>query len=85
MRAGLVLIGPLIPILKSYFDLSNAAISLLAGIPVVCFAATSILMKQVAKLGSSNRIIKWSLTFLTVALIARAFTGLIQLWNYFME
>jgi CP family cyanate transporter-like MFS transporter len=82
MRAGLVLIGPLIPILKSYFDLSNAAISLLAGIPVVCFAATSILMKQVAKLGSSNRIIKWALTFLTVALIARAFTGLIGLYVF---
>ena len=49
MRAGLVLIGPLIPILKDYFNLTNSAMSVLAGIPIICFAGTSIFMKQVAK------------------------------------
>ena len=82
MRAGQVLIGPLIPILKVYFDLSNAALSILAGIPIVCFAATSLIMSQVAKLGSSNRIIKMAMFALTIALIGRTTTGLIGLYIF---
>ena len=82
MRAGLVLISPLIPILKVRFNLSTAEISLLAGIPIFCFATTSLLMGQVAKLGSSNRIIKWALTVLAIALLARTFTGLIGLYFF---
>ena len=82
MRAGLVLIGPIIPILKSYYGLSNAALALLAGIPIACFAGTSILMKHVAKLGSSNRIIRFALTSLTIALISRAFSGLVGLFIF---
>lgn len=82
MRAGLVLIGPLIPILKDYFNLSNSAVALLAGIPIICFAGTSVFMKQVAKLGSSNRIIKWAITALSIALIARTFTGLTGLYIF---
>lgn len=82
MRAGLVLIGPIIPILKIKYGLSNSALSLLAGIPIACFAGTSILMKRVSALGSSNRIIKYALTLLTFALIARAFTGLIGLFIF---
>lgn len=82
MRAGLVVISPLIPILKERFDLSTAAISLLAGIPIFCFATTSLLMGQVAKLGASNRIIKWALTVLAIALFARTFTGLVGLYLF---
>jgi len=82
MRAGLVLISPLIPILKERFDLTTAAISLLAGIPIFCFATTSLLMGQVAKLGSSNRIIKWALTVLAISLFARTFTGLAGLYLF---
>jgi CP family cyanate transporter-like MFS transporter len=82
MRAGLVLISPLIPILKEHFGLSTAAISLLAGIPIFCFATTSLLMGQVAKLGASNRIIKWALTVLSIALFSRTFTGLIGLYLF---
>ncbi len=82
MRAGLVLISPLIPILKVHFNLSTAAISLLAGIPIFCFATTSLLMGQVAKLGASNRIIKWALTVLAISLFARTFTGLVGLYLF---
>ncbi len=82
MRAGQVLIGPLIPILKVYFDLSNTAIAVLAGIPIFCFAATSLIMSRVAKLGSSNRIIKLAMFALTIALIGRATTGLFGLYIF---
>lgn len=82
MRAGLVLIGPLIPILKVYFDLSNTALAILAGIPMLCFAASSLIMNYVAKLGSSNTIIRLALFTLTVGLIARTFTGLPGLYIF---
>lgn len=76
MRAGIVLIAPLVPILKDYFQLSNFAISILAGIPVLCFAGSAVFVPRIAKLGSSNRIIKIALTTLSIGLIARAITGL---------
>lgn len=82
MRAGLVVISPLIPILKTEFNLSTSAISFLAGIPIFCFAATSLVMGQVSKLGSSNRIIRWALTVLAIALFARTFTGLVGLYLF---
>ena len=82
MRAGLVLIGPLIPILKSYFDLNTTQISILAAIPLICFAGSSLIMGFVSRLGSSNKIITWSLITLSVALIARAFTGEIGLFIF---
>lgn len=82
MRAGLFLISPLIPILKERYDLSIADISVLAGIPIFCFATTSLLMGQVAKIGSSNRIIKWALTVLAFSLLARTLTGLFGLYFF---
>ena len=82
MRAGIVLISPLVPILKDYFNLSNLAISILAGIPVLCFAGSAIFVPRIAKLGSRNRIIKIALTTLTIGLIARAITGLPGLYLF---
>lgn len=82
MRAGLFLISPLIPIIKERFDLSITEISLLAGIPIFCFATTSLVSGLVAKIGSSNRIIKWALTTLAFALLARTFTGLVGLYLF---
>ena len=82
MRAGLVLIGPLIPILKSHFDLSTTQISFLAAIPLICFAGSSLIMGYVSRLGSSNKIITWALITLSVALIARAFTGEVGLFVF---
>ena len=82
MRAGIVLIAPLVPILKDYFQLSNFAISILAGIPVLCFAGSAVFVPRIAKLGSSNRIIKIALTTLTIGLIARAITGLPGLYLF---
>ena len=82
MRAGLVLIGPLIPILKSYFGLSNSALALLAGIPMLCYSASSLLITYVARIGSSNAILRVAIIALTVGLIARATTGLIGLFLF---
>lgn len=82
MRAGLVLIGPLIPIIKNYYQLSNTALAFLAGIPLICFAGSSLIMRHVVKIGSSNLIIRWAITVLAISLIARAFTGLMGLYIF---
>jgi len=82
MRAGLVIIGPLIPILKAAFDLSNTQISILTGIPMACFSISSLIMPHVAKLGSSNRIIKFALALLAVGFIGRASFGVWSLYFF---
>ncbi|MEN9735657.1 MAG: hypothetical protein RL129_367 [Actinomycetota bacterium] len=82
MRAGINMIGPLVPILKDYFNLNNLAISLLAGIPLLCFSGSSLLMAWVSRLGSSNRIIQWAIGALFVGLLLRATTGLIGLYLF---
>lgn len=82
MRAGINLIGPLIPILKDYFNLSNLSLSILAGIPLLCFSGSSLLMSQFSRFGSSNRIIKWAIFILFIGLLLRATTGLIGLYIF---
>jgi CP family cyanate transporter-like MFS transporter len=82
LRAGINLISPLVPIIKNYFHLNNIEISVLAGIPVLCFAGASLFMGIVNKLGSSERIIKWALFSLFIGLIARATTGLFGLFIF---
>ena len=82
MRAGINMIGPLVPILKDYFNLNNLAISLLAGIPLLCFSGSSLLMAWVSRLGSSNRIIQWAIGALFVGLLLRATTGLVGLYLF---
>lgn len=82
MRAGIVLISPLVPIIKSYFHINNLAVSILAGIPVLCFSASSILMTFVNRLGGSNRVIRFALYALTIGLIGRMFGGLFGLFFF---
>jgi CP family cyanate transporter-like MFS transporter len=82
MRAGFVLINPLVPLLKAHFHLSNTAISVLAGIPLFCFAASAIFMSRIGRLGSSTKIIKFALTTLTIGLILRSITGLPGLYIF---
>mgnify|MGYP003335829678 FL=1 len=82
MRAGINQVGPLIPILKNYFHVSNFSMSLLAGIPLLCFSATSLFMWLIIRLGSSNRIIQWALFSLFLGLLLRATTGLIGLYLF---
>ena len=76
MRAGINLIGPLIPILKEYFGLSNLQLSILAGIPLLCFSGSSLLMRFIGRFGSSNKIIKFAISALFFGLLFRATTGL---------
>ena len=82
MRVALVVINPLIPYLKDEFALSTLSISILAGLPLVCFAVTGPVMAYVARLGSTNRIIALALFSIGLASLGRAFTGVIGLFIF---
>ena len=72
MRAGLTLMGPLIPILKEQYHLSSFLLSFLTSLTVLCFAASAFLMPLVGKIGGTNRVISAALIVLTVAIFLRA-------------
>jgi len=71
MRAGLILIGPLLPILKAEYGISVFTESILAATPLLCFSLSAILMRSISKLGNTNRIISYAITVLTLSLFLR--------------
>lgn len=82
MRAGLVLIGPLMPIISKYFNLSAVEMSLLVAIPLICFAGSSVIMGSLGRIKSSDHVITFALSALTIGLILRAFTGVVGLFLF---
>ncbi len=76
MRAGLVVINPLLPILKSEYHLSTFTQSLFSAIPLICFAGTAIAMSYINRLGDTNRVITLALGLLAFSLIMRATFGI---------
>jgi CP family cyanate transporter-like MFS transporter len=72
MRAGLVVINPLLPILKSEYHLSTFVQSLFSAIPLICFAGTAIAMRYINRLGDTNRVITIALGTLAFSLFMRA-------------
>lgn len=82
MRAGLLLMAPLIPIISKYYALSNFQISLLLSIPIVCFSASSVIMGFLGQRASSDRIIAYALMALAIGLTMRILTGAIGLFLF---
>ena len=79
MRAGLILIGPLLPILKEEYNLSVFSESILASTPLLLFSVSAIFMRRVNLLGSTNRIIFLAISLLTLSLILRVAFGVVSL------
>jgi MFS transporter, CP family, cyanate transporter len=79
MRAGLILIGPLLPILKEEYNLSVFSESILASTPLLLFSVSAIFMRRVNLLGSTNRIIFLAISVLTLSLILRVAFGVVSL------
>jgi len=71
MRAGLILIGSLLPILKAEYGISVFTESILAATPLLCFSLSAILMRSISRLGNTNRIISYAITVLTLSLFLR--------------
>ncbi|CAN2188292.1 CynX Cyanate permease [Candidatus Nanopelagicaceae bacterium] len=71
MRAGLILIGPLLPILKQEYGISVFTESILAATPLLCFSLSAILMRSISRLGNTNRVISYAITLLTLSLFLR--------------
>lgn len=82
MRAGLILIGPLLPILKEEYNLSILSESLLASGPLLLFSLSAIFMRRVNRLGNTNQIIFLAVSVLTLSLILRITGGVIPLFIF---
>ena len=82
MRAGLVLMAPLLPIISKYFDLSHLEMSILLSIPIACFAGSSVIMGVLGRRASSDRIITLALVALALGLTFRMFTGFYGLFIF---
>jgi len=82
MRAGLVLMAPLLPIISKHFALSNLEMSLLLSIPIMAFSASSVIMGFLGRRASSDRIITLALVLLAIGLTLRIFTGIYGLFFF---
>ena len=71
MRAGPILIGPFLPILKAEYGISVFTESILAATPLLCFSLSAILMRSISRLGNTNRVISYAITLLTLSLFLR--------------
>ena len=71
MRAGLTIMSPLYPILKTQYSLSSFQLSFLTSLSVLCFAGSAFLMPFVGKIGGTNKVIAWTLAVLTGAIFLR--------------
>ena len=79
MRAGLILIGPLLPIIKQEYGISVFTESILAAAPLLCFSLSAIFMGAINKFGNTNRIISYAVTLLTLSLFLRTTFGVASL------
>lgn len=79
MRAGLILIGPLLPIIKEEYGISVFTESILAAAPLLCFSLSAIFMGAISKFGNTNRIISYAVTILTLSLFLRTTFGVASL------
>jgi len=76
MRAGLILIGPLLPILHHEYGISVFTASILAAAPIICFSITALFMSRIIKIANTNRIITLAITLLTGSLFFRTTFGI---------
>lgn len=82
MRAGLVMMAPLLPIISKYYDLSTYGMSILLSIPIVAFSSSSLIMALLGRRASSDRIITCALIILAGGLALRIVTGSIGLFIF---
>jgi CP family cyanate transporter-like MFS transporter len=71
MRAGLILIGPLLPIIKEEYGLSVFMESILGAAPLICFSLSALFMSRLIRKADTNRIITYAITLVALSLILR--------------
>jgi CP family cyanate transporter-like MFS transporter len=82
MRAPIIMIGPLLPILKVDFSLSTVSQSVLTGISVVAFSLMALVMHRVNRLGSTNQVLTLSAILLLIGLFSRMISGFYGLFIF---
>lgn len=71
MRAGLILIGPLLPILQQQYGIGVITEAILGAAPLLCFAFSALFMARLIRWADTNRIITFAVTLITASLILR--------------
>ncbi len=71
MRAGLILIGPLLPIIKEEYDLTVFMESILGAAPLICFSLSALFMSRLIRKTDTNRIITYAITLVAASLFLR--------------
>ena len=72
MRAGMVVVSPIITLIGKDLGLSTIQLAWLTSIPVICFAFASPATTWMRRFGSVNQIITWALWLLATSLLLRA-------------
>lgn len=76
MRAGLILIGPLLPILKEEYGIGVLTEAVLGAAPLICFALSALFMARLSRIADTNRIITYAVSLLTASLVLRTVADL---------
>jgi len=71
MRAGLILIGPLLPILQQQYGIGVITEAILGAAPLLCFALSALFMARLIRWADTNRIITFAISLITASLILR--------------
>ena len=82
MRAGMVVISPIITLIGKDLGLNTIQLAWLTSIPVLTFAFASSLTTWFRRFGSLNQVITWALWLLGISLILRATGSTVALYTF---
>jgi MFS transporter, CP family, cyanate transporter len=71
MRAGLILIGPLLPILQQQYGIGVITEAVLGAAPLICFSLSALFMARLIRWADTNRIVTYGITLITASLLLR--------------
>ena len=82
MRAGMVVVSPIITLIGKDLGLSTIQLAWLTSIPVLTFAFASSLTTWFRRFGSVNQLITWALWLLGISLLLRATGSTLALYVF---
>ena len=82
MRAGMIVVYPILTVMGKDLHLSTTSLSWLASIPLICFALAAPLSAYLRKLGDTNHVIGLALWILGISLLLRASGSTIALYIF---
>lgn len=81
MRAAIISIGPIIPLIQQKFDLSSQAAGFLTTLPLICFALISPLAPKFSKQFGAERFLWFCLILLVMGILIRSY---LAVWGLYI-